>query len=247
MKQTSLLIILSIFIMTGCNAQTHNASIHITEQQAVEIANLKIKFMSWDKGEITESEAREIMESLVDFLISVPELPTEVIQNLSPHITVYEMDRLRIVQYIENPNFYGSSGKGSYHIVMYEGKVEWIGHHGSMRIDDMVQFNDHLYYIYATDYRFSNITGIQILSISTDGVDIGLKPVIKKDEWVKGFVYNEVEEILYFDHGHIYFKEIRNDGKEVVISANETNFLFILEEDGRYQLAECETCASSKP
>lgn len=200
--------------------------------------DFKTMFDRWGKGAVEDTEGTEIMNSFVDYLIENPENSSEDIQGLSPLFKVYEKDNFSIIEYIENPEFYGSSARGSYHIVMYDGRAEMIDSNGSMAINGIVKLNDHLYHIYATDYRFSNITGINIFSILINEHSIEYKPIIAKNEMIYGFTYNDAYDVLYYDNGHIYFKDIRNNGNEVVIEVGEATFLLILEEDGLYHITD---------
>lgn len=200
--------------------------------------DFKTMFDRWDKGAVEDTESTDIMESFVDYLIENPEISSEDIQDFSPLIKVYEKDNFRIIEYIENPEFYGSSARGSYHIVMYDERAEMIDSNGSTIINEIVKSDEHLYHIYTTDYRVSNITRISIFSILINEHSIEHKPIIAKDEMIYGFTYNDAYDVLYYNDGHIYFKEIRNNGNEVVIEVGEANFLLILEEDGLYHITE---------
>jgi hypothetical protein len=63
---------------------------------------------------------------------------------------------------------------------MYDGIVEMIDSNGSIQINEIIKLNDDLYYIYVTDYKFSNITGINIFSITIYEKSIGYKSIMQK-------------------------------------------------------------------
>lgn len=198
-------------------------------------SDFKAIFEKWDKGAIEATESADIMESLVNYLIENPTISSEDIEDFSPLIKVYEKDGFRIIEYIENPEFYGSSARGSYHIAMCDGGVELIDSNRSTRINNIVKLSDVQYYIYVTDYRFSNITGINIYSIVIDEHSIRQKQAIAKTK-MPGFVYNDVNNVLYYDDEHIYYKEISKNGNEVMLEVGKVNFLLILEEDSLYHI-----------
>lgn len=139
-------------------------------------------FMRWEKGEIEGSEGIKIMNSFKEYLIINPELSNEDILKLSYLFKVYEKDKFRIIEYTENPEYYGSSAKGSYHIVTYDGRAEIMDIDGSIWINEIIKLNENLYYIYLTDYKFSNITGINIFSITINEKSIEYKPIIAKEK-----------------------------------------------------------------
>jgi len=197
--------------------------------------DFKDMFDKWDKGTLKDTEGTTIMNAFVNFLIKNPQIRSEDIQSFSPQIKIYEKSNFRIIEYIENPKFYGSSAKGSYHIVMYDRIAEMIDSNGSIQINEIIKLNDELYYIYVTDYKFSNITGINIFSITINKNSIEYKPIIAKDEIINGFKFNDS---LYYDDEHIYFENIRNDGSEVLIRVKDTIHMLILKEDGLYHLIE---------
>lgn len=192
-------------------------------------------FDRWDKGVLEETEGIAVMDRFVNFLIENPEISSKDIQKFSSQIKVYEKDNFRIIEYIENPEFYGSSARGSYHIVMYDGIVEMIDSNGSIRINETIKINNDLYYIYVTDYKFSNITGINIFSIKINEKSIEYKSIISKDEMMYGFKFNDS---LYYDDEHIYFEDIGSNGSEVLIKVKDIIYTLVLEEDGLYHFIE---------
>ncbi len=195
--------------------------------------DLKVAFDKWDTGVVKDTEGTEIMNGFVNYLIKNPEVSIEDIKNFSSQIKIYEINNFRVIEYIENPEFYGISGRGSYHIVIYNGIVELIDNNGSMLVDEIINVNDSIYYIYVTDYKFSNVTGINIFSITIYDNNIKCKKIIAKDELIHGFKYIGS---LYYDNSHIYFEDIRNKGKEVFIKVNGSLYILELKEDGLYYL-----------
>lgn len=196
--------------------------------------DFKSVFEKWDSGTVEPLEKIEIMNSFLDYLIRHPKISNEYILSLSSLFRVYESDNLRIIEYIENPEFYGASARGSYHIVIYNDRVEIFDMNGSMRINKISAL-DGLYYVYATDYKISNVTGIDIFRAIIDEHNIEFKSIIAIDELSIGFVYSDA---LYYNNDHIFYKNI-NTG-EVEIQANNEIFVLILEKDGLYHLTKVD-------
>ncbi|NYB73462.1 hypothetical protein HZF24_04845 [Sedimentibacter hydroxybenzoicus DSM 7310] len=199
--------------------------------------SLNAIFDKWEAGDINTTESIDIMNSFTEYLAENREISTEDIMNLSKRFKIYDIDGFRIIEYVENPEFYGNSGKGSYHIVMYNDIIEIIDSNGSIRIDEVIKLNDNLYSMYVTDYKFSNITGINIFGIAINEKGIEYKPIISNAEIPDGFQFIES---LYYDSGHIYFESIENDGSNVLISVNNTSYMLQLREDGLYHFTDIE-------
>ena len=209
----------------------------INRTKQTDIDYLESEFHRWDNEALKDTEIISIMESFMNFLNENPEISVNDIRKLSPLIKVYESDNFRIIEYVENPQFYGSSTKNSYHIVIYDRIVEMLDIDGSTRIEELIKLNDNLYYIYVTDYKFSNITGINIFSIAIDENSIEYTPIISKDEILNGFKFIGS---LYYNDGHIHFKDIKNNGSEVFIKINNKIYMLVLKEDGLYHFETLE-------
>lgn len=225
MKKYSIVLILALLALT----------IFVINKNHEKDIDINDVFSRWDNGVIEDTDKIAVMESFVNFLNKNPKISGKDIGEFSPMIKIYEMDNFRIIEYIENPQFYGSSAKGSYHIVMYNGIAEMIDSNGSMLINEVLKLNDDLYYIYVTDYKFSNITGINIFSLTINEKSIGYKSIIAKDEITNGFRFIDS---LYYDNEHIYFNNIRNNGSEVLIKVNDSIYILVLKEDGLYYFIE---------
>lgn len=210
-------------------------TIFITNKNQEKDIGFKAKFSRWDKGDLEGTDSIAMMESFVNFLNENPKISNNDIKEFSPLIKVYEKDNFRIIEYIENPQFYGSSARGSYHIVMYNGIVKMIDSNGSIQINEIIKLNNELYYIYVTDYKFSNITGINIFSITIYEKSIEYKSIIAKDKVMNGFKFIDS---LYYNNEHIYFDDIRNNGSEILIKVNDKIYMLALKEDGLYHLIE---------
>ncbi|MEF2246112.1 hypothetical protein V1L65_14245 [Paenibacillus sp. IITD108] len=205
-----------------------------SNQEKEQAINIQTLFSKWDKGEVKDSEKADIMNALAESVSKNPQITIKEIEALSNYISVFEADNLRVIQYIENPEFYGSSGRESYHVVVHNNQTKMLGSKGSMRIEEIIKRDEHLYYVYATDYRVSNITGIQIFSIELDGRTLNRHSLFNKEVLAEKFVYDDKSEILYYENGHVYFKEIRDKGNNILIFAGDTDFIMQLSEDGFY-------------
>lgn len=194
---------------------------------------LHTMFEKWDNVEADTVQKNETIKLFADFLTKNHEISVEDIHNISARLKVYEQDELRIIEYIENPEFYGSSSRLSYHTAMYGDKVKVLNAGGSIKIDEIINLNESLYYMYATDYRFSNITGINIFRIAINEDSFECVPIISMDNPAEGF---KLLDALYYDSGHIYFHSIEDDGSRVLIEINKVYYELLLKEDGMYHL-----------
>lgn len=208
-----------------------------SNQEQDQDTDIQTLFSKWDNGEVEDSDKTKIMNVLADSVSKNPQLSIREIEALSNYISVFEVDNLRVIQYIENPEFYGASSRESYHLVVYNDQTQMIDSKGSMRIEEIKKRDEHLYYVFATDYRVSNITGIQIFNIEIDGHTINRHSLINKERLAEKFVYDDASGILYYENGHIYFKEIRDNGNDVLINVGDTDFLMQLGEDGLYRVS----------
>lgn len=198
--------------------------------------DIQALFSRWDRGEVEDSEKTNIMNTLADHLRGNPKFSIKEIEAISNFISVFEVDSLRVIQYIEKPEFYGSSGKESFHLVVYNDLPQIIDSQGSMQIEEIKMRDEHLYYVYATDYRVSNITGIRIFKMEIDEHTIHRNSLVDKERLTDNFRYDEASEILYYNDEHIYYKEIRDNGSEVLITVGDTDYLLQLGEDELYQV-----------
>lgn len=201
-----------------------------------QVNDIQLLFNRWDNGEVEDSEKMKIIEVLMDYVSKNPQASNEDLQAISNNILVFVIEDFKMIQYIENPEFYGSSGRESYHFIVFKGESKMIDSKGSMRIDEIIKREDNLYFVFATDYRVSNITGVQLFNIEIDDDTLNLNHIINKEGLVEKFVYDDVSNILYYDNGHIYFKEITDNGNEVLITAGDTDFLMRLDEDELYYI-----------
>jgi len=199
--------------------------------------NIQTLFNRWDNGEVEDLEKLKIIEGLMDFVNENPHVSNEDIQALSINISIFEIEDFRLIEYIENSVFYGSSGRESYHFVVYDNQSKMISSKGSILIDEIIKRDENFYFVFATDYRMSNITGIQIFNIEIDDRTIIRNHIINKDTLPEKFVYDDVSNILYYDNGHIYLKEIRDKGNEVLVTVGNTDFLMRLGENDLYNVS----------
>lgn len=188
-------------------------------------------FKKWENGEVSSEEGTDLMKSFVRHLIINPGMSTEEILNLSKQFKVYEWDNLRIIEYLENLEHYGNSAKMSFHIAINDGLVKVIESNGSKQINGYIRLNDNLYHIFMTDYKFSNMTGIDAYSILLTGKTIEFKSVMSKENLPNGFL--SIDSI-YYNNDHVYYKGIRDD--EVLINTNDTIYTLQFKEDGLYHI-----------
>ncbi len=190
-------------------------------------------FKKWETGDVSSQEGTDLMKSFARHLIINPGMPTEEILNLSKQFKVYEWDNFRIIEYIENPEHYGNSAKMSYHIAINDGLVKVIDSNGSKQINGYIKLNDNLYHIFMTDYKFSNITGIDAYSVLLTEKTIKFKSIMSKENLPDGF---QSIDSIYYNNDHVYYKGIRDD--EILIIINDTIYTLQFKEDGLYHILQ---------
>lgn len=228
-KQSSLLLFILLLIIIGsCSSKLQS------NDSDIDIHTL---FRRWDEGKIENSEKVNVIGLLADYLSEKKQISSEDIKSISPYLSVYEVDNLILVEYIENPEFYGLSARESYHIAIYNGKSEIIESKGSMWITDVRNVNGDVV-IYAIDYRVSTITGVRIIKLEIVGDTISVESLIRKESLIDRFYYDEISEVLYYQNGHLSFKEITDNGDQVLITVGDTDFLMIFNQNGYYQFTQ---------
>jgi|HigsolmetaAR201D_1030396.scaffolds.fasta_scaffold31516_1 hypothetical protein len=225
-KISKTLAIMSLILMAAC-----------THQTSVNHGVLKSLFQRWDEGKIGESEKNNNINILHDFLTKNPNISTDELNALSPFITIYEIDRFRMVEYIENPEYYGLSGRESFHLTLADGKSNIIDSRGSMRIEDIRKTGEHVYTLFATDYKVSTVSGIKIFNLELDDDEVRKTSLIKKEHLPETFYYDEASEVLYYKNGHIFFKDISDHGDTVVIDTGDSEYRMTLVQDEYGQLS----------
>gem|GEM_PF-2733059 len=202
--------------------------------------NLQSMLARWDQGEVEEAKKNEIMARLMDYTRTASKAPKDSLPSVSNRLSVKEAGELSIVEYIENPEFYGTSGRESNHFAVYDGRILWFDKKGSMRVDHLLEREDDLYYMLATDYRMSMITGIQLFELRLNQDEIQFHPLLTKVGDQEKFTYDSQNHILYYDNGHLYWKEIVANGEEIVVATGEEELVLKTAGDGLYRLASSE-------
>ena len=214
---------------------------------------LKESFLEWENGEISsEHEKSKIINRLNNYLSKYSDISNEEILDICDSFKIIEKNNLCIIQYIENTLFYGASAKASYQIAMYDSNVKTIINNGTIYIDEIRQTEDNTYYIYGSNYQFSNIAGIIALRLSIQNNKIEItKNVISKDNLPAEYSfefgnstttgpYDFVETLYYKDTASFYIKDISEDGTLISFTLGDLEHRFNLENDGFYHFQENE-------
>lgn len=151
--------------------------------------------------------------------------------DLCPGLKIYERDKLKIIEYLENLEYYGSSARGSYHIAIYRDLGEVVDNNGSILINEVLKIDDSTYNVYATDYKFSNITGINIFKINISDGKINYHSIISGDIDISEF---KLIDSLYYSNEHIYYNDIENN--EVIIQVGDKKYKLVFKDDNLYHL-----------
>lgn len=230
-----LLFVISITISLYINNSANNKS------------KLKESFLKWENGEVSsEQEKLNIINRLNKYLYKHSDISNEEIYDICDSFKIFEKNKLRILQYSENILFYGSSAKSSFQIAMYDNNVKTIINNGTIYINEVRQVDDRTYYIYGSNYQFSNLAGVIILRLYIQNNVIELtKNVISKDNLPSEFSfelanassagpYDYVETLYYKNANSFYFNDISEDGSHITCTIGDIEHYFILENDGLY-------------
>ena len=230
-----LLLVISITISLYINNSANNKS------------KLKESFLKWENGEVSsEQEKLNIINRLNKYLYKHSDISNEEIYDICDSFKFFEKNKLRILQYSENILFYGSSAKSSFQIAMYDNNVKTIINNGTIYINEVRQVDDSTYYIYGSNYQFSNLAGVIILHLYIQNNEIELtKNVISKDNLPSEFSfelanassagpYDYVETLYYKNANSFYFNDISEDGSHITCTIGDIEHYFILENDGLY-------------
>ncbi len=230
-----LLFVISITISLYINNSANNKS------------KLKESFLKWENGEVSsEQEKLNIINRLNKYLYKHSDISNEEIYDICDSFKIFEKNKLRILQYSENILFYGSSAKSSFQIAMYDNNVKTIINNGTIYINEVRQVDDSTYYIYGSNYQFSNLAGVIILRLYIQNNVIELtKNVISKDNLPSEFSfelanassagpYDYVETLYYKNANSFYFNDISEDGSHITCTIGDIEHYFILENDGLY-------------
>lgn len=230
-----LLLVISITISLYINNSANNKS------------KLKESFLKWENGEVSsEQEKLNIINRLNKYLYKHSDISNEEIYDICDSFKIFEKNKLRILQYSENILFYGSSAKSSFQIAMYDNNVKTIINNGTIYINEVRQVDDSTYYIYGSNYQFSNLAGVIILRLYIQNNVIELtKNVISKDNLPSEFSfelanassagpYDYVETLYYKNANSFYFNDISEDGSHITCTIGDIEHYFILENDGLY-------------
>lgn len=230
-----LLLVISITISLYINNSANNKS------------KLKESFLKWENGEVSsEQEKLNIINRLNKYLYKHSDISNEEIYDICDSFKIFEKNKLRILQYSENILFYGSSAKSSFQIAMYDNNVKTIINNGTIYINEVRQVDDRTYYIYGSNYQFSNLAGVIILRLYIQNNVIELtKNVISKDNLPSEFSfelanassagpYDYVETLYYKNANSFYFNDISEDGSHITCTIGDIEHYFILENDGLY-------------
>lgn len=230
-----LLLVISITISLYINNSANNKS------------KLKESFLKWENGKVSsEQEKLNIINRLNKYLYKHSDISNEEIYDICDSFKIFEKNKLRILQYSENILFYGSSAKSSFQIAMYDNNVKTIINNGTIYINEVRQVDDRTYYIYGSNYQFSNLAGVIILRLYIQNNVIELtKNVISKDNLPSEFSfelanassagpYDYVETLYYKNANSFYFNDISEDGSHITCTIGDIEHYFILENDGLY-------------
>lgn len=177
------------------------------------------QFDYWDNHQIGEDYKKLIITNLVEELTKQKVLDTEMLSYLSPFLRVIQKDELSFIEYRENPEFYGTSGKGSYLIAWKQGYAKVIDENDSIHVEDIVRINEKEYLIIAKDYKFSNKEGIRLIRFLDSKQEKGfVTSNVIPDDLPQGYSF---DGSFYSDTGTIRYSI---EGSTVILNNGKSEY-----------------------
>lgn len=200
---------------------------------------LKESFYSWDMGEIYDSKKKEkIIEQLAKYInkCSINEL--NMLETISPYIKIFKEDNMILINYMENCNYYGTSGRESYLIIKWKNNASILYESAALNFYDIIFFGENEYLLLCHDYRFSNNAGIYLIKLILNDSTL----VQKTTETI---INNELPSSFYMDLGSLRsytgYIESRIEDKNIIFmdGDNKEYLLKYSENEGyTFQLEE---------
>lgn len=176
------------------------------------------QFNYWDNNQIGTDYKVLIITKLEEVMARQNILDTEMLTYLSPFLKVIEWNEFSLVEYSENPEFYGTSGRDTYHILWKPGYAKLIDVNGSsIQVKDIMQIHENEFILIANDYKFSNVEGINLirLIITNNGMETSN---ITPDNIPEGYMYNES---FYSNTGNISYTI---EGKTIIFNNGKSEY-----------------------
>lgn len=156
---------------------------------------LKESFYSWDMGEIYDSKEKEkIIEQLTKYINKCSVNERNLLEAISPYIKVFKEDNMILINYIENCNYYGTSGRESYLIIKWKNNASILYESSTLNLYDIIFLCENEYLLLCHDYRFSNNVGIYLIKLFLNDNTL----VQKTTETI---INNELPNSFYMDLG----------------------------------------------
>lgn len=183
---------------------TYNYETNEYSNLAKNYQELTDQFNYWDNQVIGEDYKKVIITNLVEELSKQKELDIKMLSYLTPFLKVIQKEEFSLIEYRENPEFYGRSASGSYLIAWKPGYAKVIDENGNIYLEDIVRLKEKEYLIIAYNYLFSNKQGIRLIrfldSTNEDGI---VTSNVVPDDLPQGFSF--FNDSIYSDTGTLRY------------------------------------------
>lgn len=194
---------------------------------------LKESFHSWDMGEIYDNKTKKkIIEQLAEYInkCSIDEL--DILETISPYIKIFKEDNIILINYIENCNYYGTSGRDSYLIVKWENNTSILYESVALNPYDFIFLDENEYLLLCHDYRFSNNVGIYLIKLSLNNSTLVQRTI-------ETIINDELPSSFYMDLGNLrsytgYIESRIEDKNIIFMDGDKKEYLLEYSENEGY-------------
>ena len=197
-------------------------------------------FKVYDSGKMTKQEGKDFIDIFVSYLNKNPMTTSEDIMELTPFMKVFNVSTYRIIEFSENPDYYGTSGSNSYQILVNDEAAQLIAFSNANNIDDYTYRIESCYLVdnniivFGYNYVVTNISGIFVAKINLDNyiTENAIGNIDSED-----FYYYYDDLSLYYKGEYLYFSNIDKTSfiLSLLNSDNDSKFIFNYN-NGYYEL-----------
>lgn len=188
---------------------------------------IRKEFHEYDNGNLSSENGYLLITKLTDFLDKNPKTKSKKILDLSSYFSIYEIKKYRILEYIENPQYYGSSAKSIYHIIVTDNAATTILPKDTYKIERVIEYKNKIY-VFGYDFIVTNHYGIFVVTLNQ--TDFKVKNAIININ-LQDYYFNDLT--LYAKNDSIKFTSIEgaafklsqvNDSKKIITFNNVNGY-----------------------
>ena len=218
--QNQIIVAIIVVLVIGIGIGILITALNVSRQELTrEFDRLWSSNASGKGGE--EDLTLDAVVKLETYLIRHPKTTNARISMISEHLHIVESGELRVIEYIENPEFYGDANKRSFLIFQFRSVVKLLSAGDCISVDKVIQSGDNTFLVFASDYHISGQTGLRIIKIIANDMDIQLSYNIVNDNMPPGFEY--IGRSLYCKDSHIYIDKTSAEGDVIHLRAVDIN------------------------